>query len=215
MRRMIALAWGFRLWLLLMAVTAIGAKSTLRNDPDYLIDTWETEDGLPENSATAMAQTLDGDLWFGTFNGLVRFDGVKFTVFNSQNTSQLPGAAVVNVHADGLNRLWVSTDKGLALRTGTQWQGFDKQAGWPAGDFARTSKPCSRRRCAGNWSMGIHAGNKHSSGDYETASKIARDLRLCAWGHRRIERIESGSSPALFLIPLTRFPGFIWLKAEL
>src|SRR5690242_14480009 len=43
---------------------------------EWLIKTWETADGLPENSATAIVQTREGYLWFGTFSGLVRFDGV-------------------------------------------------------------------------------------------------------------------------------------------
>jgi hypothetical protein len=60
----------------------------------YRITKWETDDGLPENSATAMVQAPDGYLWFGTFNGLVRFDGVQFDVFNPSNTPELPGRAL-------------------------------------------------------------------------------------------------------------------------
>ncbi|HEY7118450.1 MAG TPA: PAS domain S-box protein, partial [Tepidisphaeraceae bacterium] len=56
-------------------LSASAAKPTFQNDPVYLIDAWETDDGMPENSATAMVQIPDGYLWFGTFNGLVRFDG--------------------------------------------------------------------------------------------------------------------------------------------
>lgn len=97
----------------LATLTAGAGRPTFAADPDYLFDTWETEEGLPENSATAMAQTTDGYLWFGTFNGLVRFDGVKFTVFNPANTPALPSAAIVNLHRDRLDRLWVSTDRGL------------------------------------------------------------------------------------------------------
>jgi ligand-binding sensor domain-containing protein len=53
--------------------------SEQRTDPNYLIDSWETEDGLPEDSATAIVQTPDGYIWLGTFDGLVRFNGVEFT----------------------------------------------------------------------------------------------------------------------------------------
>src|SRR5712672_1891793 len=60
----------------LLAGFNASAAKTYRDDPAYLIDSWETEDGLPENSATAMAQTPDGYLWLGTFQGLARFDGV-------------------------------------------------------------------------------------------------------------------------------------------
>ena len=57
-----------------------------RNDPHYLITNWETENGLPENSATAIAQTPDGYLWFGTIKGLVRFNGIDFKVLDSETT---------------------------------------------------------------------------------------------------------------------------------
>jgi ligand-binding sensor domain-containing protein len=46
----------------------------------YLHTVWTTEHGLPQNSVTAITQTPDGYLWLGTFGGLARFDGVKFTV---------------------------------------------------------------------------------------------------------------------------------------
>ena len=93
---------------------------------DWSIQTWETEDGLPENSATSMVQTSDGYLWFGTFKGLVRFDGIKFKVFTPANTPGLPHAAIVNLHLDRQNRLWASTYGGLAVREGEQWRTLGK-----------------------------------------------------------------------------------------
>lgn len=84
----------------LFALNALAARPSYRADPTYLIDTWETEDGLPGNSATAVVQTPDGYLWFGTFDGLVRFDGVKFKVLTPANTPQLPSAGIVNLHLD-------------------------------------------------------------------------------------------------------------------
>jgi signal transduction histidine kinase/ligand-binding sensor domain-containing protein len=121
----------------LLTLTASAARSTLSEDPDYLIDTWETAEGLPENSATAITQTSDGYLWFGTFNGLVRFNGVEFSVFNPANTPQLPGAEVVNLHLDQRGRLWVSTYHGLVYRDDAHsWQSL-QQDGW-ADDYVRS-----------------------------------------------------------------------------
>ena len=48
--------------------------------PNYFIGAWQTEDGLPQNSVTAVVQTRDGYLWLGTYSGLARFDGARFTV---------------------------------------------------------------------------------------------------------------------------------------
>jgi len=100
----------------------MAAAQTIRTDPNYLIDSWETEDGLPENSATAMAQDEDGYLWIGTFAGLVRFDGQTFTRFDTSNTPELPSDGIVNLHMDRRGRLWVSTYRGLVLREGMKWQ---------------------------------------------------------------------------------------------
>lgn len=110
-----------------------------RPDPtgEYLITKWETEDGLPENSATAMVQTPDGYLWFGTFNGLVRFDGVKFTVFNPANSPGLPDPGIVNLHLDRRGRLWASTLRGVAMREEGKWRAFQAAEGWQ-GNYART-----------------------------------------------------------------------------
>lgn len=89
---------------------------------DVLIKTWESGDGLPSNSATAMVQADDGFLWFGTFNGLVRFNGVRFDVFSPGNLPSLPSAGIVNLHLDGAGRLWVSTVGGLVVREGESWR---------------------------------------------------------------------------------------------
>src|SRR5215208_8520296 len=48
---------------------------------DYHFDSWSTDDGLPQNSIQAILQTRDGYLWMTTLDGLVRFDGVRFTVY--------------------------------------------------------------------------------------------------------------------------------------
>jgi ligand-binding sensor domain-containing protein len=125
--------------LLLLSLPQSSARPTFQADPEYLIDTWETEDGLPENSATAMVQTPDGYLWFGTFNGLVRFDGVKFTVLDPVNTTQLPSAGIVNLHLDKRGWLWVSTLEGLVAHkygSGT-WRSFGVHEGW-AGNYVRS-----------------------------------------------------------------------------
>jgi len=126
-------AWG----ILLVTGTAAVAATPVATTASHLIRTWQTEDGLPENSATAMVQTPDGYLWFGTFNGLVRFDGVKFTVFDTANTPELPSSAVVNLHLDRKGRLWISTLAGLVVREGLLWRPMD-EAATKDGDYVRS-----------------------------------------------------------------------------
>jgi ligand-binding sensor domain-containing protein len=57
--------------------------------PGYRFDQWTTSNGLPQNSVVKIAQTRDGYLWLATHDGLARFDGVRFTVFDWGNTPAL------------------------------------------------------------------------------------------------------------------------------
>jgi len=128
----------------LTLVLVAAGNSSARAEPPrplagsgYLLRACGTEDGLPENSATAIVQTQDGYLWFGTFSGLVRFNGDRFMVCNPANTPQLRSAGIVNLHADRRDRLWVSTAAGLVVKDGTQWRPLGTNEGW-AGDHVRS-----------------------------------------------------------------------------
>ena len=52
----------------------------------YTRRVWQTQDGLPENTVQAFAQTPDNYLWIGTSGGLVRFDGAGFVLYDRDNT---------------------------------------------------------------------------------------------------------------------------------
>src|SRR5437867_5971338 len=56
---------------------------------EYRVTHWTAERGLPQNAIKALLQTRDGYLWIGTLNGLARFDGVRFKVFDHNNTSEM------------------------------------------------------------------------------------------------------------------------------
>jgi len=98
---------------------------------DYTIDVWQTEQGLPDNAVTSLAQTPDGYLWFGTFRGLVRFDGVRFTVFDSR-TPGLENDQVLRLFVDAGGALWVSQFPGqLARYEHGRFTAFHGEDGWP------------------------------------------------------------------------------------
>ena len=121
-------AWSLAgaLWLalgsVLLAGNASAARPSFREDPDYIIETWGAEEGWPAASARAMAQTPDGYLWVGTLEGLVRFDGVKFSVFDQSNLPLLPSRSVTKLHVDRKGNLWVATIDGVAVRHGADWR---------------------------------------------------------------------------------------------
>ncbi len=78
----------------------------------YKLDIWEAERGFEQNSVYAVCQTRDGYIWLGTLRGLVRFDGIRFTVFNKDNTSQLKDNAIRALLQDQQGRLWIGTSEG-------------------------------------------------------------------------------------------------------
>ena len=79
---------------------------------DFLTDVWTAENGLPDNSVTAIAQTPDGYLWIGTYNGLSRFDGVRFVTFDPANTPALQHARIRRLYVDKSGTLWINTYDG-------------------------------------------------------------------------------------------------------
>lgn len=127
---------GLRGWLLVLA--GFGgvpcAAVTTVVDEDYTIKAWQTEDGLPQNSVTSIAQTPDGYLWLATFKGLARFDGVRFAVFDDHNTPALTSSRLVRLDLDAGGGLWITTEEGgLARLVDGQFTAFTGQEGLPSG----------------------------------------------------------------------------------
>jgi signal transduction histidine kinase/ligand-binding sensor domain-containing protein len=77
----------------------------------YLHDAWTTENGLPQNDVKLL-QTRDGYLWMATNGGLVRFDGIRFTVFDTGNTPELRSNRILALAEDGDGTLWAGTQNG-------------------------------------------------------------------------------------------------------
>src|SRR6266496_3025810 len=107
--------WAFAAtWLLLCAASSeipAASNPVPRANASYIIDVKETEDGLPQNSVIAITQTRDGYLWLGTLNGLVRFDGIRFTVFDENNTPGLGRGGIVHLFEDSRRNLWIGTEE--------------------------------------------------------------------------------------------------------
>jgi PAS domain S-box-containing protein len=91
-------------------VLAPNAKRARKVD-QYVLDAWRIEDGLPQNSISDFAQTPDGYLWMATFDGLVRFDGVRFTVFNTENTKEMKTSRIEHLFVDHSGALWICPDR--------------------------------------------------------------------------------------------------------
>src|SRR5690606_10130871 len=92
-----------------------GALDPDKRFHDYVKDTWSIEEGLPQITAAALAQDSERYLWIATQSGLARFDGIRFTSFNPENTPELPGLFINDLFHDRDNRLWIATYKGVVV----------------------------------------------------------------------------------------------------
>jgi len=93
------------------------SAATPRALPDgYTRRVWQTQDGLPENTVQAFAQTPDNYLWIGTSGGLLQFDGAGFVLYDRDNTAAFRENSVFCLAAGRDGSLWAGTDGGGLVR---------------------------------------------------------------------------------------------------
>src|SRR5690242_12921529 len=99
----------------LLAALLLGPTESLAQmaAPEFVIRSWDARDGLPIGAITDIERTRNGYLWLATKKGLVRFDGARFKLFDSQNTPQFRTNLVTSLQTDPQGRLWVGTPNGL------------------------------------------------------------------------------------------------------
>lgn len=145
----------------------------LAGSSNYLIDIWSSDNGLPDSSVNSIAQTPDGYLWGGTFDGLARFDGVRFVTFDPVNTPELKSSRIVSLFVDNWGTLWVNTWDGslTSVRNGVftrEWEGGKVRAAFSGDDhlffalegshnqFISRSRPAEPR---GEWNTNMLPAN--------------------------------------------------------
>jgi signal transduction histidine kinase/ligand-binding sensor domain-containing protein len=124
----------------LLALSCVPARAL---DPHtalahYGYQSWQTDSGLPQNTVHAIVQGPDGYFWIATEGGLVRFDGMEFTVFNHANTRALPSDLIDGLTEDSTGALWISTSGGLAVLRSGKLADFGPEHGVPATQIWRT-----------------------------------------------------------------------------
>src|SRR5665213_1585235 len=134
--------------LILCGAALLGNSFTSRAlDPStsltsYARQTWVMENGLPQNTVTALLQTQDGFIWLGTEAGLVRFDGNSFQVYDRNSEAAMPGNDICCLLEGPDGALWVGTSEGLARRQQGKFRTYSMRDGLPSNGIralARTS----------------------------------------------------------------------------
>ena len=118
-----------------VALAACMASGALALDPrksltQYSRTIWTQERGLPQDTIRAITQTKDGYLWLGTDEGLARFDGYEFVVFNKTN-GDLPDNSITALAAANDGGLWIGTSNGLTQYRDGRFQTFTVKQGLP------------------------------------------------------------------------------------
>lgn len=99
-----------------VALPALAGAEALRRD--FYFQTLATEDGLVQNTVTAVLQDHAGFLWIGTMGGLQRYDGYSLETFehSGDDPDGPPEDTVTALAEDGSGNLWVGTHGDLIRR---------------------------------------------------------------------------------------------------
>lgn len=174
--------------LILAAVLALPAWSAaLALDPakaptQYSHENWQSSKGLPQNAVSAIVQDHQGYIWCATQEGLVRFDGVQFTVFDKWNTPAITRHNIRALCLDRTGALWIGTNGGglVRMRDG-EFTAFTTREGLV---YDNVTSLCEGRD--GSIWVGTYGGglSRYRGGrftNYTTASGLPHDsiLALC------------------------------------
>ena len=168
-------AWFIVGWSFVLPLTAAELVGTPVASMDRVVRSWQTEDGLPQESVNALAQTRDGFLWVGTSAGLARFDGARFRKFGLQDG--LRSVLITALAEDREGALWAGTSGGGVSR-------------WNAGRFTsfgarrkdcRAARKSSRSRRIATGRCGSARTRAWCNGAAAGSRSSAKRKACCAW----------------------------------
>ncbi|MCC8170334.1 MAG: hypothetical protein LIP00_00835 [Parabacteroides sp.] len=96
-----------RLILLVILILTVSAKGQAAADSVFFFSHLGVQEGLSQVSVLKIYQDADGFLWFGTRNGLNRYDGYEFTVYRNEvnNPQSLSDNYITDITEDDRHRL--------------------------------------------------------------------------------------------------------------
>jgi signal transduction histidine kinase/ligand-binding sensor domain-containing protein len=128
--------------------SGVGGEEAVWGSLPFTFRFWLREQGLPQNSVRALAQTRDGYLWIGSDDGIARFDGVRFLSYGSREG--LRNARVRVLFEDSGGVLWIGTaGGGLASRRNGRFETLTIKDGLPADSITALAEDASGRLWVG------------------------------------------------------------------
>jgi signal transduction histidine kinase/ligand-binding sensor domain-containing protein len=103
---------------LALSFCVLPASAPALSDPpiNYTSRIWQMQDGLPEQTVQAFAQTKNRYLWIGTTGGLIRFDGGRLVLFDRDNTPAFTENNIFGLTVTSDDSLWIATEGGGLIR---------------------------------------------------------------------------------------------------
>lgn len=181
---------------------------------------WNQEDGLPQDTVRALAQTPDGFLWIGTDEGLARFDGYEFTAFNRRGGA-LPSNTVWSLAVASDGTLWITTPAGLVRYHDGVFHTMTRADGLPdatVGSLAAEPAPSKHGQAGKLWVVAgdtvceVDQGKAREAGFGPAQARhgarlvrVGPDGALWVAGFRGIFRVQGGQ--ARVVVPAGKLRG--------
>jgi len=170
-----------RLLLWLACAALLTTPSLLALDPSMAITqygttVWTTDQGLPQNSINAIAQTPDGYLWFGTQEGLARFDGARFTIFDKRNTPALDSHHINALLVTRDGTLWIGRNGGITRYKDGKFTSYAKKDGLQDGFIWSLTEGADGSVWIGTYYQGLSRYHNGKFTTYTMKDGLAFDL---------------------------------------
>ncbi len=153
------------------------ALDTAKPIVDFIHESWSVDDGLPQSAIQGMAQTADGYLWFATHEGVARFDGHRFTVFNEANTPPLVGNGISALRAMQDGSLYLGLrDGGLVQYSRGVFRTINPAGGLPRGVVSVLAEDATGALWIGTAGGGLARMADNRTTLFTTANGLPHDL---------------------------------------
>ena len=161
-----------------------------RSMTQYMQSVWTTNEGLPSDNLMDLAQDNHGFIWIGSYEGLIRFDGVEFKVLSKYTHPDFNSTSARILYFDHQDQLWVGTNgDGISRFSNGQFQTYTTRDGLPDNSIRRIFKDSD-----GTLWVGTTAG-----------------LALLKEGSQRFEKIPQFETSMIELIFQDK-DGAIWIS---
>jgi len=143
---------------------------------------WNKQNGLPTNLVSSVVQTRDGYIWLGTGEGLVRFNGAQFTVFNRKNTPGISDDVILNMIEARDGALWIATGAGLTRYKDGRFSNYTTGDGLPSNTISSLYEDNSGNIWAGTFGSGVACLSNGKFTNYSKEQGLLNGMTLFIQG---------------------------------